>query len=171
MTKTTIRRADVADAVNLAELGALTFTTTFGHLYPPEDLAAFLGAHHTAEAVAAELASPAMATWLAERDGAAIGYALAGPCGLPHAEVTPTCGELKRIYVLAGSQGDGLGRALMEEALAWLEQTGRKPVWLGVWSENLGALRFYHRHGFRQVGEYGFHVGASVDREFILRRG
>jgi len=171
MTKTTIRRARAADAATVAELGARTFTDTFGHLYPREDLTAFLAGTHTAEKVAAELADPHTAAWLAEHDGAAVGYALAGLCGLPHPEVTPECGELKRIYVDQSLQGEGVGRQLMEVALAWLEQERRGKLWLGVWSGNLGAQRLYERNGFRKVGEYGFRVGGSVDHEFIMRRG
>jgi ribosomal protein S18 acetylase RimI-like enzyme len=171
MTKTTIRRADAADASVLADLGARAFAATFGHLYPPNDLEAFLTDAHAPDKVAAELGHPAMAGWLAERDGAPIGYAVAGPCGLPHSDVTGSCGELKRIYVLAQGQGDGLGSRLMERALAWLERDGPRRIWIGVWSENLGAQRLYERAGFRKVGEYGFRVGDTIDREFILRRG
>ena len=47
---------------------------------------------------------------------------------------------------------------------------GPRDVWIGVWSENHGAQRFYARHGFEKVGEYGFTVGRTVDHEFILRR-
>ncbi len=170
MPKTTIRRAGADEASTLADLGARTFASTFGHLYPAADLAAFLGATHTADKVAAELAAPRMAAWLAERDGEAIGYALAGPCALPHPDVTAQCGELKRIYLLSEAQGEGLGLGLMDQAIAWLDSGGRRQVWLGVWSENLTAQRFYVRNGFRKVGEYAFHVGASIDREFIMRR-
>lgn len=165
-----IRRAVVRDAAVLAELGARTFAETFGHLYPPEDLAAFLASTHRPATAAAELASSGVAAWLAEEQGSAIGYALVGPCALPHPEVTRQSGELKRIYVLAGRQGGGLGRRLIDTALDFLAAEGRTPVWLGVWSQNLGAQRLYERLGFRKVGEYGFKVGASVDHEFILRR-
>ena len=40
---TIIRRAVPTDTATLAELGTTTFIETFGHLYPPEDLQAFLG--------------------------------------------------------------------------------------------------------------------------------
>lgn len=53
-------------------------------------------------------------------------------------------------------------------ALQWLEAQGGTPLYVGVWSQNLGAQRFYRRYGFHQVGEYGFRVGETVDREFIL---
>ena len=37
---------------------------------------------------------------ICEQDGVAIGYAQAGPCGLPHPDVQACDGELKRLYLL-----------------------------------------------------------------------
>jgi ribosomal protein S18 acetylase RimI-like enzyme len=165
-----IRRAGLADAPVLAALGQRTFVETFAHLYDPADLAAYLAEAYSLERTEADLADPAKAQWLVEAGGEAIGYALAGPCGLPHADVTPACGELKRIYFRKDRQGGGLGRQLFGQVMDWLQSKGPRDVWIGVWSENHGAQRFYGRHGFEKVGEYGFHVGKTVDREFILRR-
>jgi ribosomal protein S18 acetylase RimI-like enzyme len=169
-----IRRAGLDDAAVLADLGARTFIDTFAHLYDPENLKAYLAEAYSLERTRADLADPQKAQWLVEADSGAgreaIGYALAGPCGLPHAEVTPACGELKRIYFLKHRQGGGLGKRLFAEVMGWLQSNGPRNVWIGVWSENHGAQRFYARHGFDKVGEYGFHVGKTVDREFILRR-
>ena len=165
-----IRRATPADAAVLADVGARTFTETFGHLYPDEDLQAFLRESHAPEAYARLLADPAYALWLLEDDGAAIGYALAGPANLPHPDLAPGDGELKRLYVLAGRQNGGWGGRLFEAAVAWLERDGPRPLWISVWSENLGAQRFYARHGFEKAGEYEFPVGRVRDREFMFRR-
>jgi len=170
MSAASIRRAGARDVAVLAELGARTFADTFGHLYSDSDLAAFLQENHSPEAVLAFLEDPQYATWIAEENGEPIGYALAGPCRLPHPEVTPKCGELKRIYLLKDRQGSGLGGRLMVTALDWLEAQRRRPIWIGVWSENHGAQRLYARAGFAKVGEYEFVVGASRDHEFILRR-
>jgi GNAT superfamily N-acetyltransferase len=170
MQAAVLRRAAPADAEALAALGAQTFTETFGHLYPPQDLRAFLAEAHGLERVRADLADPRKAAWLALIDGRPVGYALAGACDLPHPEVAPDDGELKRIYLLAEAQNGGLGARLFQAALDWLDTDGPRTVWVGVWSENFGAQRFYARRGFDKVGEYGFRVGESVDREFILRR-
>lgn len=166
----TIRRAVPADAAALAELGAATFVETFGHLYTPEDLQAFLDESHTVEAYATVLANPDYALWIAEADGRAIGYAQAGRCGLPHADVRPEDGELKRLYLLRDAQNGGTGRALMDAAMAWLLCDGPRTLWLSVWSENFGAQRFYARYGFDFAGEYEFIVGEQRDREFMYRR-
>jgi GNAT superfamily N-acetyltransferase len=166
-----IRRAGPDDAEALAAIGRVTFADAFAHLYPADDLEAFLAEAHSVERARADLADPAKAAWLVEACGEVGGYALAGPCNLPHREVTATCGELDRIYILAGHQGGGLGSRLLAEALAWLEKDGPRRIWIGVWSQNLGAQRLYARHGFEQVGTYEFPVGRTRDHEFILRRG
>ena len=170
MSEPQIRRATPADAQRLSEIGARTFAETFGHLYPPDDLADFLREAYGLAATEADLADPGKAAWLVEAQGQVIGYAQAGPCGLPHPEVTDRCGELKRFYFLKAWQNRGLGRGLFGQAMAWLQTTGPRDIWIGVWSENFGAQRFYGRQGFEKVGEYGFHVGNTVDREYILKR-
>ena len=77
-------------------------------------------------------------------------------------------GRLHHAWLLAGPQG--IGKALFAEIMAWLQSGGPRDVWIGVWSENFGAQRFYERQGFEKVGEYGFEVGKTVDLEFILKR-
>ncbi|MGO4611853.1 GNAT family N-acetyltransferase, partial [Variovorax sp. 2RAF20] len=69
-----------------------------------------------------DLSDPAKASWILELDGQAIGYALAGPCDLPHPDVQADHGELKRIYVLKDHQGGGRGSLLLNTALEWLEK-------------------------------------------------
>ena len=171
MTAPTIRRATPEDADALSRIGAQTFTETFGHLYPVEDLAAFLVYAYGLERTRADLADPAKASWLVERDGKVIGYASAGPAGLPHDDLRATDGELYRLYVLAAHQGGGTGRRLLDTVLAWLERDGPRTLWIGVWSLNHGAQRLYGRLGFEKVGDYIFPVGQTKDEEFILRRG
>ncbi len=168
MTTVHIRRATPADAETLSALGAKTFADTFGHLYPPEDLADFLQNHAPALYVG-WAADPACLLLIAEQDGTPIGYALSGPCSLPHPEVTAGCGELKRLYVDKAAQGAGAGSLMLDASLDWLQTPGRT-LWIGVWSQNHGAQRLYARHGFSQAGTYEFPVGKTRDHEFILRR-
>ncbi len=165
-----LRVAAPSDAEALAALGTKTFEDTFGHLYPAEDLAAFLDEAHSPKAWSQLLSQPSCRTWVAQMGAQAVGYAVAGPCKLPHPEVTGGAGELQRLYVLQAHQGAGLGTRLFEEAMAWLASEGRRPVWLGVYSENPRAQALYTARGFEVVGEYAFAVGRSRDRELIMRR-
>ena len=164
-----IRRAGPEDAEALAEVGRDTFVETFGHLYPPEDLADFLAKSYTPRAFSRYLQGAPHGLWIAEQEGRGVGYVQAGPCTLPHPEVTPVCAEVKRLYVRKDAHGLGLGTVLLTTALDWLSRPGRR-LWIGVWAENHGAQRLYARHGFERVGAYQFPVGRTLDDEFILSR-
>lgn len=167
---TNFRRATHEDAVPLARLSSAAFTETFGHLYPPEDLCGFLVASHSADAWERALKDPRRAVWIASAVDAPIGYVSVGACKLPVGNLETTAGEIHQLYVLKSHHNLSLGTRLMQIGLEWLEVQRRTPLYVGVWSENAGAQRFYARYGFVKVGEYGFPVGNTVDREFILRR-
>ncbi|MDH4658021.1 MAG: N-acetyltransferase family protein [Corynebacterium pyruviciproducens] len=165
-----IRPATVQDVDALQRLSIDTFTETFGHLYRPEDLAEFLTTTYSTPALTELLASPRHHTWLAEDGGSAIGYVLVGPCGLPHPDVAERDGEIKRLYLRGDYQNSGTGSTLMRLGVDWLD-AHCPTVWLGVWSQNFAAQRFYRRFGFDKAGEYRFKVGEHYDHEFIFRKG
>lgn len=167
----TIRRATDDDAAALAELGAATFVETFGHLYPAEDLQTFLAKNHATESWVRTLTDPQRAIFIAEhQSGRRVGFIAVGACKLPVQDLESAAGEIQQLYVLAEFHNLRLGTRLMEVGLEWLATQGRSPLYIGVWSENYGAQRFYARYGFSKVGEYGFPVGSTVDREFIVKR-
>jgi len=156
----------------LSALAADTFRTTFGHLYPPEDLATFLETSYNPDTLLTETRNPDCFWRVAWEDGKALGYLQCAPVGLPHAEADPAReGELKRLYVAPAAQGKGLGKALMTAAVDHLDaRYGGAPQWIGVWSENHRAQALYGSYGFIRVGAYEFPVGRMRDHEFILRR-
>ena len=94
-----IRVATPSDAIPLAELKRDTFRETFlqdgfNIDYPPHDLAAYETQAYSVETVTGQLNDPQCRTWVAESDdGRLVGYAHAGPCKLPHPEVTDGAGK------------------------------------------------------------------------------
>ncbi|HEX8901295.1 N-acetyltransferase [Vitreimonas sp.] len=167
MSQVTYRDANAADAEALAAFAERTFTETFGHLYPPEDLKAYVEAKYRPHVVAAEIAEPDTRYRLALRNGAIIGYCKMGAVDM---EVDATDAlELHRLYVDSHAKGAGVAQALMDEALAWARGKGAKRMYLSVWENNARAQAFYRRYGFEHVGEHKFMVGRVADRDFIWR--
>lgn len=166
-----IRRATAADATLLASLGRATFVEAFGDLYEAADLEVFLAQAHSAAKYRSLLGDGTTALWLAaDERGEALGYGVAGRCGLPVPALEANAGEIKRLYVSKAAQGRQVGSRIMDAMLEWLAQAELSPLYVGVWSKNYGAQRLYARFGFEKVGEYDFPVGRQIDREFILKR-
>jgi ribosomal protein S18 acetylase RimI-like enzyme len=161
------RDANAADADALGAFAEATFTDTFGHLYPPEDLAAFVEAKYRPHVIAAELADPETRYRLALRDGRIAGYCKMGALDM---EVDASDAlELHRLYVDADTKGAGVAQALMDDALAWARGKGARVMYLSVWENNARAQAFYKRYGFEHVGEHKFMVGRVADRDFIWK--
>ncbi|HYD14218.1 MAG TPA: GNAT family N-acetyltransferase [Allosphingosinicella sp.] len=167
MSDFTFRNATAADAPLLSRIGAESFTETFGHLYTPENLAAFL-TNHSVENWERELADPLYTIRLVEQDGEAVAFAKLGPPGLPF-EVTGPTAELRQFYVLKPWQGAGVAQTLMDWVMAEARARGAEQLFLSVFVDNIRAQRFYARYGFEQVGTYAFMVGSHADEDLIMR--
>lgn len=170
MSSFTLRLATPEDAAILADLGARTFRETFERHISGPDLEAFLAEAYGEAIQRAELVDPARPARILEVDGVSAGFL---QLRLGHREPgvpgqRPV--ELQRIYVLRAAQGGGRGAALMAEALEMAGAWGADVLWLGVWENNLKALAFYARSGFREVGEHIFQVGNQTDRDLILAK-
>jgi diamine N-acetyltransferase len=161
------RDAGSADAALMARIGPQSFTETFGHLYTPENLAAFLENHSEAN-WRAELNDPRYKVRLAELDGEAVGFAKLGPPSLPFAAGEESA-ELRQLYVLGPWQGAGVARVLMDWAIDEARRRGAALLFLSVFVDNHRAQRFYARYGFTSVGRYDFMVGTHADEDIVMR--
>jgi ribosomal protein S18 acetylase RimI-like enzyme len=59
-------------------------------------------------------------------------------------------GAIQNLGVAPGHRGRGLGSALLLQALHGFVRAGLKRAWLEVTARNDGAVRLYHRLGFRR---------------------
>jgi len=164
-----IRPARPSDAAALSELGTVTFVEKFGHLYRPQDLESFLTTKQSEAWYKDQLTKQDEVTLIMWDGDEAIGYALAGPLGFKLPIEAQRPGEIARFYIRGTHQSRGLGAKLMEDTLAWLDARF-DDLFLSVFSENLGAQKFYERYGFGKIGEHHFMVGEQADLDFIFAR-
>jgi ribosomal protein S18 acetylase RimI-like enzyme len=166
----TLRPATPADVQPLAQLAHQAFVDAFAHYYRPEDLQQFLDEWKTPEVYARALADPAIAVQLAEVGGTPAAYCLLKrgtvmddhPQPLPQRPVF-----LSQLYCAGAMAGRGLGGLLMDWAQAQARAWHADSLSLSVYSENVGAQRFYQRRGFVKVADTEFWVGSQRDEEYL----
>ena len=177
----TIRPAGAGDAERLAEVAAATFALACPPHTTQESIAAFIRDVLSPERFTDYLADPTRDLFLAEegeaedREAVAVGYAMVVTGEPSDGDVRaalalrPTS-ELSKIYVLPGSHGGGVARALMDASLDAARARGSRGAWLGVNQLNERAQRFYGKSGFTRVGTKRFLVGESYEDDYVFER-
>ena len=82
--------------------------------------------------------------WLAERDGAILGFISCTRGG--------DAAELRNLYVVPEAWGSGVGRALHDKAITWMRERQAAAI-LWVAEANARARRFYEREGWEAESE------------------
>ena len=116
-----------------------------------------------------DLADPAMAAWLAVDGATVVGFALAGPCKLPHDAIRPGDGEVRRVYVARAAQGRGIGRQLMHAAESFAREHGLGEIELETRIELVENHATFAALGFRKVAEQA-HPGYDRPTSITMRK-
>ena len=164
----TIREATPGDAAALGALARTSYAEAFGATMHPDDLAAHLE-HELSSEKFWEMLHEDMFL-LAETGEEIVGFLQSGQADLDAAwltepvELRPGDGYLERLYVRAAYQNRGVGSALLKAALEHPKLCDCRTVFLDVWAENAGAVRFYARHGFVKGGELPFYAASTGEK-------
>jgi len=172
MSEISIRRATVADAVQLTELAFTTFWDAFaGHpKNAPDDLDAYMQQAFNVEQVASELADAKSLFLLAEIGGELAGYS---KLVFDHIEPGVTSErpvELNRLYSRQEFLGKGVGQTLMDACFEHGREANCDVMWLGVWEFNPRAQRFYEKNGFQVCGKHTFLLGSDPQTDLLMQK-
>jgi putative acetyltransferase len=80
--------------------------------------------------------------------------------------VGPTTFELRKMYLRAASRGLGLGKRLLDVAVAWARERGGTRLVLDTTEQMARAIEFYEAHGF--VRDDAQIRGARCSRGYAL---
>ncbi|WP_431822197.1 N-acetyltransferase family protein [Burkholderia sp. F1] len=164
----TLRHANPDDARTIATLHTLSWQRAYRHILPADYLERDLSDEHLSRWTA-YFARPE-AEWgmvrIAEAEGAPIGFVSAENVRDPHDGVLLNC-----LHVLAGYQGHGAGRMLIQAARAWTREIGESRLHLFVLEGNASAIAFYERYGWQYAGTESSTIGATpvVDHRYVLQ--
>jgi len=141
-----VRSATAADAEAIAAVQRHGWQVAYRDIFPAEELAQ--GGFVQLERWRARLADPppGWAVFVAERDGAVVGFAAVGP-----SRDERGIGELYAIYVDPDAWSTGAGRALIDQCEEQLSgDYGDATLW--VLEDNPRARAFYERAGWLPDG-------------------
>ena len=165
-----LRKCTMDDFDVLRKLSMRTYYETFAHLNTPEDMQTYLDDAFEIKKLRDELSNPDSDFFFLY-----IKETLAGYLKLNEAPSQTDINdfsslEIERIYVASKFQGEGMGRYLMEQAIAIANERKKAYVWLGVWEKNEKAILFYKKNGFYEIGTHIFVMGEDVQTDYVMRK-
>ncbi len=146
-----VRPARPEDAVAIATAHVRSWRSAYRGIVPADVLAS-LSIDRRASWWRGELTemAPPTACWVVVRSGRVVGFASIGAARGDSA--APGVGELFAIYLEPEAWSQGLGRALMDQAVAGLRVAGFRAAILWVLADNARGRRFYERAGWQPDG-------------------
>ena len=146
-----IRRATRADLTALGRLGAVLMHTH--HAFDPHRFLAPGDDPGTGYAwfLNTQLKKRDVAIFVAERNGAVIGYIYAGLEPLSWKELRGPAGFIHDVVVDEPARGTGVGRELLHAAIGWLRERGAPRVVLWTAAQNGNAQALFQSVGFRET--------------------
>jgi ribosomal protein S18 acetylase RimI-like enzyme len=160
--------AGVADAAALAAAGSRLFVQAYGRYSRADDVAVHVQRYFGQETVTGELQKLNVSYTIAYDADNIAGF-LKYRCGpAPDAVPAAEALEVQQLYVDTEMQRKGVGRMLMDRAVAAARRQGHKGVWLSVWQDADWATGFYEAYGFQSVGTAEFWLGQSKFMDYLM---
>ena len=149
-----IRAAEVADAPAIAEVHTASWAAAYSGLLSPEVLDAAQNVEERTERWRRSIpliGDEGHRTWVAEASETIVGFAYSQPT--EDEDLNPLeIAEVVALYLAPEHFGRGLGKRLLDKAVAGVRSQGFLQATLWVLEENARAIRFYRREGWRPDG-------------------
>lgn len=164
-----IRNINSADVILLQKISKQTFSETFLPFNSPENINSYLENELSVEKLSNELANKNSTFYFAEVDTTPVGYLKINVLDAQTEIKEGNALEIERIYVLKEFHGAKVGQKLFEKAMELAIQKSVDYIWLGVWEQNLKAIRFYEKNGFVIFNKHVFKLGEDEQTDLMMK--
>jgi diamine N-acetyltransferase len=166
----TIRPARTEDILLLTKLGQQTFFETFEAFNTKENMTLYAEEHFQPDVWEEEMEDVGSVFFLALDREMPVGFTKLRIGHEPAEWQAMSCLEVERLYVVRDFLSKKVGAALMTHNIDYGVDNGYDALWLGVWENNIRAIRFYERWGFVGCGTQTFWLGNDPQQDVIMQK-
>lgn len=163
-----IRHATIHDAELIADISRETFYETYVAYNTKADMDKFMSEQFNKEKLIAQVGVEGNLFLLAYENEEPAGYIFLRDETHPQIPEENAV-EICRFYARSSFIGKGVGKKLMQAAVAHALAENKTFIWLIVWKQNERAIKFYTSFGFEIFAEQDFILGDDVQRDWAMR--
>lgn len=170
MEQIIISKASLENLETIQHIGRFTFYETFSQFNTEDDMKMYLEESFSLERIRTELSNSDSLFFISWDDENPVGYMKIN-FGKAQTELKDeTSIEIERIYVKSDYHGKKVGQILLEKAIEIAQQQKKSYIWLGVWENNLRAIRFYTKNGFVAFDKHIFKLGDDEQIDIMMKK-
>jgi len=163
----TIRHARPEDAGLLHQLGRMTYSAHFKHLWvSAEEMDAFISKEYGMDALSHSL-TDASECWLIAESAHPIGFAKV-KWSVPVPDSGMRGAQLCKLYLDPQETGKHVGREMFESIIASARHREEGYLWLEVMDANVRARKFYEAFGMQHIKDIPFVTASQQSMLQIL---
>jgi len=147
-----IREADQDDINTIGYLAHEVWPVAYGEILTPAQLKYMLDLIYSPASLRKQMSVDKHQFVIAELDEEPVGFASYSKI------IEPSTFKLHKLYVMPGTQGKGLGKALLDDVMERAIELGAKHLQLNVNRHNV-ARSFYEKMGFVIINEEDVDIG------------
>ena len=173
-----IKKVTENELPTLIALARETFVAAFEKQNNPNDFAAYTASAFTFAAFKKEVNTEGSVFYLVYDDAELIGYFKLNHNKIPHDGIglipefdlikSNKMTELERIYLTENTHGKGFATLVMKGIVQLSKIENSAFIWLGVWENNLKAIKFYQKASFSKFGEHIFMIGDDPQTDWLM---
>ena len=159
----TVRTATADDLDAVGAVARDAWHAAYGGFLEPQTLEAGLAQAYDEEVLAAAVEHDDIEFLVAELDGEVVGFASAERTWADEV-------ELHTLYVHPDRWGEGVGSALLDEAVSWAREQDVDRVVAAVFADNVVGRGFFESRGFEEGMEATGEVVGQLHAEYEYER-
>lgn len=163
------QKCELTDVEQLIKISKTTFVNAFEKDNDPEDFKVYINIAFEKENILRQLKNSGSSFYFVFKDEQLVGYFKLNEHDAQTDIRSEEGIELERIYVLKEFQGKHIGKLMLQKVIGLASQKGKEYIWLGVWENNLDAIRFYQKYNFKKFATHPYFIGKDEQTDWLLR--
>ena len=169
MSSIVIKECSVEDIEKIKDIGERTFYETFIDKNSKEDMEDYLKENFSLKQLDNEIKNNNSRFYIVENKKDVIAYMKLNfnknKTETGYEEIL----EIQRIYVLQEYKGRYIGKKLIQKAIEIAKSNSLIYIRLGVWENNINAIKFYEKQGFKKFSTHIFKLGKDEQTDNLMK--
>ena len=169
MEKFLIKECSLEDIEKVRHISEKTFYETFSNENTKEDMENYLKENFSYEQVESEIKNNNSRFYIVEHNKEVVAYMKLNFDKAQTEQGHNNTLEIQRIYVLQEYKSNHIGKRLIQKAIEIGRDKHLNYIWLGVWENNINAIKFYEKQGFEKFDTHVFKLGEDEQTDNLMK--